>query len=792
MNNTNNYFSRVNDLFAGLAEWIIDHRKFVIIVCGIIGVMGIVLSLRIKIDNSMDVYFRQNDPTYVDYQNFIEEYGNDQFIYIVYRVKQGIFDLDALHKTKMLVKDLEKVPFVEKVNAVTNIEIIEGNKNGAINVYGLMDDFPSNQSEAHPLMQKLLDKPLYVNGYISDDASYAAILCEVKDKPKDDQNYQMKIFSGLKNVLSKQEYKEFEFWPVGEPIVASEWNVIREKDTLVLSVLVFVAIAILLILFFRQAKGVIGPLAVVSFSTVLVFGFMGINSFSFTGVSVVISPLLLSIGVATTVHFINKYQFHLRSGLSNRTSIIEAVRMVAIPCFFTSITTAIGFGSMIISPIPAISEYGSYLVFGLLVIFFLSVTILLVILSFSGEKTEMKYINYNVKTKSNGFIDSLLKRIGYLNRSYSRLILIIASIIGVISIYGITRLQINASMLEQLGDSLQVTHDYEFVDKTMAGTGSFEIVLDSNKLDGVKTQKFVQILESIQKFALTQDYLVRKTSSVVDIIKEVNSSLHNNDKAFYRIPSSDDEVSQYILLYEISGGEELEKLVSADLAAARLTIYVKSTDSIIAKRFYDEIVNYIESVKPDDYSYRITGFSYLMVEMMDYVGRSQRQSLLLALIIISALMILIFRSVKMGLISMIPNIFPTFFILGFMGASGIILDHARSMLAPIAIGLAVDDTIHLIYRYQLEFKRLGRYEKALDAALSSVGRAILITTIILVLGFFIMMVSEMNNISYFGMLSGICIFIALLSDYFIAPSLILLFKPFGKEFDPEEKTAIGT
>jgi predicted RND superfamily exporter protein len=187
-------------------------------------------------------------------------------------------------------------------------------------------------------------------------------------------------------------------------------------------------------------------------------------------------------------------------------------------------------------------------------------------------------------------MDQILEQIASLNNKYYRLILGIALIISSIAVYGITKLQINSSWLDKLGDNMEVVSDYKFVDKTMGGSGNFEILFSSNSPDGVKTAQFVQTLEKIQSFADDQDYLVRKTYSVVDIIKDINCALHDNDKAFYELPSSNEEVSQFLLLYEISGGEELEKLVSPDVATARLAVHTDTTDTTTSRVFYDDLV----------------------------------------------------------------------------------------------------------------------------------------------------------------------------------------------------------
>ncbi|MDY6933007.1 MAG: MMPL family transporter [Spirochaetota bacterium] len=777
------YIELFNERFIIFSEWVIDHRLIVIIICLIMVIGSVVLSFNLRIDTSLKAYFQADDLSFVYYEKFQEEYGNDEFIYIIYRAKHGIFDLGELSKIKRLIEDIEKVPYVERVNAVTNIEFIEGNNVGDIKVYDLMEDFPSSQKEADLLKQKLLDKPLYVNAYVTSNADFAAILCEFEDKPEDDPAYHVKIGRELSSILSKPDYDDFEFWPVGSPIINYEFHRVMREERPATTMLSFAVIVILLFVLFRQVKAIIGPVLVIASALCIVLGFMGLNDFPITVLFGMVIPLLLAVGVADSVHIMSEYRNNLIAGYDNRTSILNSIRMLWFPCLFTSLTTAVGFFSITTSPIRAIRDYGWFIFVGVIAAFIMSFTILLVIISFFGERSEKK-IQRITNTSSHGYLDRILMYIAHINKKNFVIVLIVSAIISIIAIYGITKLQVNSSWLELLGDNMKVVRDYKFIDKIMGGSDNFEILLHSNKKEGVKTYEFIQTLEKIQNFADSKKHLVKKTTSVVDIIKDVNRALHNNDKTFYKIPSSDDEVSQYILLYEISGGEELEKLVSADIATARLTIYVKATESTNAKSFYDDLVEFIESVKPSSYSYNVTGGSFLQLETMRYIGNTARNSFMIAFAIISVLMIFIFLSVKVGFISLIPNIFPILITLGFMGIAGIWLDYGRSFLASIAISISVDDTIHLISRYKMEFDRLGNYEKALDIAIKDVGHAITLTTIILVSGFIILSFSQIDNTKYFGMLTSMCIFLALLADFFVTPALILLIKPFGKEFNP--------
>ncbi len=776
-----------NQKLVRFASWVVDHKILVVLFCLLVGGGSIAVSLDLVMDNSLEAYFMNDDPSFAYYKDFMKEYGNDEFLYIVYTHKKDVFNLDVLKVTQKLVADLEEVPFVKKIHGLTNVEFMESNELGDLKIFDLMADFPETQEQADQIKKKLMAKPIYVESFISKDGKYAAVLCEVEDKPDDDPNYHQKIGHGLKQVLGKSEFKDFRFWPVGEPVLNSEFYELIEESAVVIAGLSFVLTFGFLVVLFRQTKAFFGPWLVVMFSILIVVGFIGVMGYPITAMFQMMPSLLIAIGVATSVHLINEYQIHLRAGNDNRSSILKSVELVGIPCLFTTITTAVGIGSLTVSPVKAIKEYGRFSMFGVMGIFLFSFTIMLVVLAVSGKRTE-RHFEKQRKRNSEGrqhlvFLDKLLAGIAALNKKHYGKILIVVGIFSAICIYGITRLEINSSYLEEIGDSAKIYQDYRFVDDKMGGSGNFELLLNSGEPDGVKTLQFAKTLEKIQSFIDSKDDFVRKTNSINDIIKDVNQSLNNNDKAYSRIPDSDQAVSQYILLYEMSGGEDLEKLVSADIAEARLTILTKYSDTKTAEKFNNELEAYIPTILPEGYTYNITGASYMLVKSMGHIEKTQIESITLALGVISLMMIVVFRSIKVGLVSMLPNVFPIVVTLGFMGLAGIWLDYVRTLIACIAIGLAVDDTIHFIFRYKMEFKRLGSYEKALDVTMSDVGRAITITTIILMMGFGASMISKINDMHYFGMLASMCIFVALLSDYFICPALILLTKPFGKEFD---------
>ncbi len=266
-----------------------------------------------------------------------------------------------------------------------------------------------------------------------------------------------------------------------------------------------------------------------------------------------------------------------------------------------------------------------------------------------------------------------------------------------------------------------------------------------------------------------------------DLIKDINQSFHDNDPSYYRIPESRELVAQYLLVYEMSGGEELENFVSDDYSRATLDLRTRLTDTSKTAVFTESMREYMHQEPLQKNTAMVSGIGALWIVLLDYITTSQIRGVLMALVIITGMMCFIFRSIRIGLISMLPNIAPIVLTLGVMGWTGIKLDYMKLMIATVAIGIAVDDTIHMLTRFHHEFEKCANYQQAFRATLKDVGRALLITSAVLIVGFMVFTASIMDSQKWFGILISTTIFVALIADFIVMPALILVLQPFGQE-----------
>ncbi|HPG24284.1 MAG TPA: MMPL family transporter, partial [Myxococcota bacterium] len=454
--------------------------------------------------------------------------------------------------------------------------------------------------------------------------------------------------------------------------------------------------------------------------------------------------------------------------------------LVGVPCLLTSVTTAVGFASMSFVPIRSIGEGGIYQAIGVLAAFFFSITLLMALLSF-GRATRPPTGEAVESAKGGVGTRRLLDAIARFNIQHRRPLIAAFAVFLVVFGIGATRVEVDSNWLDDFWESSWIYATTTRVDEEMGGTTNIIYLFDAGEDDGIKEPAVLREIDRIEQMAGEESWLVRKTYSIVDIVKDLNQVFHEGDPAWYRIPETREEVAQYLLLYESSGGEEAEEYVSSDYRRANLELRLRLAPTTATQDLVAKLSRSIEQEPLRETKLSLTGIGALWLRLMDYIMSSQIQGFAIAFGVITAMMIVIFRSFRIGLISMVPNLAPVFLALGAMGWFGISLDYNKVGIAAIALGISVDDTIHLMARFRHEFQVHGRYEKALEAAMSDVGRALILTSVALVLGFLVNGFSEMRAQALYGVLLSSALVVALVADFLFMPSLVLWLKPFGPE-----------
>ncbi|MGH0031984.1 MAG: efflux RND transporter permease subunit [Myxococcota bacterium] len=788
---------RLNAFFAAAGGWCFDHRWLALLACGLVLAGALALSSTARIDNSYDAFFAEDDPAYRAYLQYRDDFGSDEVSYILYEVdaEHGVFDLDVMRRIAHLSEALEdEVPFVYEVTSLTTAELVTAVPDG-IEIRALWDDPPATQQELLRAREVFLGKPLYVGSLVSRDARAGAIVVEMDRTSTDaledirldpdggdglDNLYPQVSSEAIDAILARPEYAGIRFFHSGDTPLNTAYNRIIDRESTFLSLLSSAAIGAMLAFFFRSLLGVVGPILIVQISVLLSVAIVSVLGWKLDLMFGSAPNLLTAVGVAHAVHILSEFRgLHAELG-DRRAALVRTLDRVGTPCLLTSLTTATGFLALTTSPIEAIAHMAVYTAGGVIAAFLLSLVLLPALLSF-GRRRPVRAADARALTRARGgraLVEGLRAVVRFDLRFRTPIALGFA-VLFLFSGVGIARLSVDSNWLDDFSDVVPLKHATRHIDRVMGGVSNLVYVFDAGEEGGILEPEALAAMEHVHETALAHE-LVRKGQSIGDVLKDLNQAFHEGAPEAWSLPGSRALAAQYLLLYESSGGEEAEEWLTHDRSRANLELRLRVAETSLTAKLADDVETVLADL-PAGLDVQVTGMGALWLELLDHITTSQIRGFLLAFAVIGVLMCAMFRSLAVGWIAMVPNLSPVVLTLGAMGWLGIPLDYTKVTIASVAIGIAVDDTIHLLSRYHREFRKRGSYAEALEAAMLDVGRALFITSAALVLGFLMFTASVLDSQANYGVLLAATIVAALVADFLLMPVLILLFEPFGPE-----------
>jgi hypothetical protein len=788
----------INRAFARLAGWCFDHRFLVLALCAAAIAGSVALAGRTRIDNSYEAFFAPGDPSYRDYLKYREDFGSDEVSYLMYEApaSSDVFDLAVMEKIAKLTEAIEdEVPFIFEVTSLSNAELVTPTADG-LAIRKLWRDFPHTPEAMREARESFLSKPLYVGGLLTPDARHGAISIDMDRTSTDaidilrlDPNggdglgnlYPQVTYEKIEEILARPEYQGLRFYHSGDVPLNAIYNRIIEHESGTLQLISSAVIGVLLAFFFRSIVGVVAPLAVVQIAIIATVAFIGAIGWKLDMMFGQVPNMIVTVGIAEAVHILSEFRSFFRKLGDRRAALVQTLSVIGAPCLLTSATTAVGFLALAVSPVVSLSHLAVYTAFGVVAAFALTMTLLPALLSFPRRTPRASDAAGAADEKGGAALQRAFATLAAWNVKHRVPILIAFTAISLISVAGITRLVIDTNWLDDFSERVPLKHATARIDEVMGGMSNLVYLFDSGKSEGIRNPAVLREIERLQGVSEQHDYVVRKAYSIVDIVKDLNQSFHDGDPAYYAIPESRELVSQLLLLYETSGGDEVQEWATTDFSRANLELRLRIAPVSLTERLVGDIDTALASDPIEGAAVSLSGIGALWLELLDYIVTTQVQGFLYAFALIGVMMCFVFGSLRTGLLSMIPNLWPILLTLGSMGWLGIPLDYNKVMIATVALGIAVDDTIHFVTRYHHEFRTRGSYAEALTAAMSDVGRAVFITSLILVLGFLVSLFSVLDAQAKSGSLMAGTIAIALVADLFFTPALVLTLKPFGPE-----------
>lgn len=714
--------------------------------------------IKLKVDFSLEQMFPENDPDREMYYQFVDEFSReDDVAFYIYECKNP-FASENIEIISELTEELEMVEGVESVISLGNLE--DGGRFSA--------DVDSLEKVENILWLK--NHPIYKNMLVARNGEAGSIVIDLEDDIKDHDSREP-AFLEIESLIYSTPYK---WHGAGVPVMRTRYvHFVTDERTIFLPIAFFVVTIVLFILF-RQRKGVLLPLSAISITLVWVAGLMSLFGFTINVVSYLVFNLLMVIGVSDAIHILIKYHENLNKGLDKNTALAGVIESIGSALFLTSFTTAVGFMSLTLTNIRITREFGFMLGVGVFMMFILTIIIIPVLLSLIDPPNKR-----HIKRLIIGERFQAAENLNKWNEQHPKLILGLTAVLFIFTFIGLLKMDYDSTILDDLRPGNELYDDMMFVENEFGGTLPLEIMLTSDKEQGIIEPDVLVAIDSL-KNRIEKIPEIGSIVSFTDYIKLLNEELGTENR---EIPETKDEVLALIWSMEETG-----KFINEDLTKGRLTARLSNISTSRGEEIRDIILADSQDLLGDRIIPLVTGSTLLALKTNRYLVKNLTFSFLIAFTIIFFSMVVLFRSKRLALLSVLPNILPLMVAGAMMGYLGIKLRPSTAMTFSIALGIAVDDTIHFLSRFRQEYRIYRDYGQAITRTLLTTGKAIINTTIILGLGFFVFSFSRFVPNHEFGILATIILFIALAGSMTLLPVLINFIQPqirFKQDIDRE-------
>ncbi len=779
--------------FEALGHWIFRNRlKTVALV--LLLVVGLSTQLRkITVRTSSDSFFHKNDPVLVAYNAYRDQFGLDERIII--GIRADVFTDAFLKKLKAFHKDLEtNVPYVDDITSLINARNTRGEADELV-VEDLLEHWPTNQTELAAVKARALSNPVYKNVLLSEDGTFTTIVIqldtyssagagndvlqgfdeEVSPAPKrkyltDKENN--KAVAAVRKAIERHKDPTFKVFLAGSSVVTSTLKRTMKRDMMKFIRLVVATIAVFLFVIFRRISGVLLPLVAVVLSVVCTLALMPLTGTPIKMPTQILPSFLLAVGVGASVHLLAIFFKRFDDVGDKEEALAHAMGHSGLAIVMTGLTTAAGLGSFSMAEIAPIADLGRFAAAGVIVSLVFTIVLLPALLSLCPLRRRKP------RTDSGSpLMDRVLLGTADFAVKHAKAIVVVSFILIAACALLASQLRFSHNQLEWFPKTSPIRRSTETIDKALKGSISMMVVVDTGRENGLHDPMLLRKLDTLCAELETMEgdgYFIGKAWSLPTILKEINRALNENRPEFYTIPTNRTLIAQELLLFENSGSDDLEDVVDSQFSKLRVAMKLPWVDAVKYEEIIERVRGTFEEKLGESAQVTVTGVTPLMGRAFSASIESSAKSYVIAFAAITVMMIVLIGSFRVGVVSMIPNVLPILVAMAVMVPTGMPLDMFTMLVGSIALGLAVDDTIHFVHNFRRYVQQTGNPHEAVRLTLSTTGRAMLTTSIVLSIGFFIYMFAYMNNMVNFGLLVGIAIVVALLADFFLAPALMVL------------------
>nr|WP_193785250.1 MMPL family transporter [Vibrio vulnificus] len=690
-------------------------------------------------------------------------------IALVLAPKSGdVFDQRTLTQIQEMTEQAWQVPYSSRVDSLANYQHTEAVDDDLLVEDLLYQSYPLTAERIAKVRAVAMSEPLLVNALVSEKGDVAVINITMQMPGVDETAEVNEVVAYVEQMLShyRAEYPEVTIYKAGIIAMNHSFAMAAQNDSATLVPTMLLVILVFLTLMLRSFLSVLATLVVIIGAIVATLGIVGSAGMFLHVASVNVPTLIMTLAVADCVHVIASMRHFMRQGMPKSQAIHRSVTLNFVPIIITSVTTAIGFLMMNMSDSPVLRDFGNLSALGVMIACVLSVSLLPALLNLLPVRFSAKQA-----AKSSDIMDKLADLV--VHRRNVLLPLSIVVIAGSAALIPYNK--VNDESVKYFDTSSEFRQAADFMEQRIGGMTTMSIAIKTHQSQGIASPEFLEVLGEFTRW-LREQPETDHVASLSDIYKRLNKNMHGDDSAYYALPAERELAAQYLLLYEMSlpFGLDLNNQVNVDKSSVKLQLTVKNLGSVELVALEERIYQWFASHAP---RYQVVASSPSL--MFAHIGETNMSSMLstlpITLILISALMIFALRSWRLGVISLVPNIAPAVIGFGLWALISGEINLGLSVVVTLTLGIVVDDAVHFLAKYQHARKEGQNAEQAVRYAFHTVGRALWITTVVLVAGFSVLAMSQFRLNSDMGQLSAIVIFVALVIDFVLLPSLLMRF-----------------
>lgn len=714
---------------------------------------------RLWVDPSINRLLPTGDPEVAFYEHVRETFGNDEIVLVAVEAPD-VYEPAVLATVARISDRLAEIDGVDRVLSLSSALDVRG-IDGDLRIEGFLDPMPESREAAETIRATLARNPIYENLLVSPDGRGAAILVyfrEISDRELVARGVDREIAQIL-----EEERGDLEARVTGTPIIKIALNRALLADLLRTLPLVFLVAAAVLVLAFRSLLGVLVPMATITIALLWTLGFAAWIGWSLNLVTAIVPPLVVTVGFAYAIHVVSEYMAVLarhRAPVDRRAVSLEALKDVGIPVLITGVTTAAGFLSLATNEMTAVREFGFLAVVGVVCTVLASLSFAPAALCLFGRRTP----------GPRGWLDAPLggaaRRLADFDLRRRRLVLGLGVLALVVAVVGMQRIRVGTEYVENFAPDSTVRRDYEAIGRLFHGSEPFYVVLESSVPEAFLDPEHLQVVKDLQAW-LEEQPEVATTTSFVDYLMLLHREMNDGDDAYFSLPPSKRSTKQIFLF---GSNDEAWAFVDRGFQSVNVFVRAHAPSSAEVTALVARVEAHLATL-PDYVEATATGDIVLLNRTLDDIVRGQAESLGLALLVIYVILAAMFTSLRIGLLALFPNVLPIAVYFGTLGFTDITLNPSTSLIACIALGIAVDDTVHYLARFNADAKRLANEREATRVALGEVIRPVTFTTLGLCLGFGVLLTSELQSQADFGVLAAFTLSVAWLVDVTITPAL---------------------